>query len=69
MIKNFFRHLLQIGNEKTKNAVVEEVKDYYENEDFTKDDVYDIAIDTTKEDELFNYADIDKFYSKDDLEF
>ena len=30
-----------------------------------KDDVYDIAIDTTKEDELFEYADIDKLYSKE----
>ena len=30
-----------------------------------KDDIYDIAIDTTKEDELFDYVDIDKFYTKD----
>ena len=33
-----------------------------------KDDVYDIAIDTTKEEELFDYADIDNYYSKGDLE-
>lgn len=64
-IKDFFRHLLQIGNEKVKEATANEIKDYYDNEDFDKDDIYDIAIDTTKEDELFEYADIDKLYSKE----
>ena len=67
-IKSFFRELLQIGNDKVKEATTNEIKDYYDNEDFDKDDVYDIAIDTDKEDELFDYADIDKYYSKDDLE-
>lgn len=67
-IKNFFRELLQIGNDKVKEAATNEIKDYYDSEDFDKDDVYDIAIDTDKENELFNYADIDKYYSKDDLE-
>lgn len=64
-IKDFFRHLLQIGNEKVKEATTKEIKDYYDNEDFEKDDIYDIAIDTTKEDELFDYADIDKLYTKE----
>lgn len=67
-IKYFFRELLQIGNDKVKEATTNEIKDYYDNEDFDKDDIYDIAIDTNKEDELFDYADIDKYYSKDDLE-
>ena len=67
-IKNFFRELLQIGNDKVKEATTNEIKDYYDNEDFDKDDVYDMAIDTDKEDELFEYANIDKYYSKDDLE-
>lgn len=44
-----------------------EIKDYYGNEDFNKDDVYDIAKGTDKEDELFDYADIDNCL-KDDLE-
>lgn len=64
-IKDFFRNLLQIGNEKTKEATTNEIKDYYDNNDFDKDDIYDIAIDTSKEDELFDYADIDKFYTKE----
>ncbi|MCI9279464.1 MAG: hypothetical protein HFJ02_01515 [Bacilli bacterium] len=58
VIKHFFRELLQIGNEKTKEATTNEIKDYFDNEDFNKEDVYDIAIETTKEDELFDYADI-----------
>lgn len=66
--QHFFRELLQIGNDKVKEATTSEIKDYYDNKDFDKDDVYDIAIDTDKEDELFDYADIDKYYSKDDLE-
>lgn len=64
-IKDFFRHLLQIGNEKVKEATTNEIKDYYDNEDFEKDDIYDIAVNTTKEDELFEYADIDKLYTKE----
>lgn len=31
---------------------------YYDNEDFNSNDVYEIAKNTTKEDELFEYADI-----------
>ena len=65
IINNFFRHLLQIGNKKTEEAATNEIKDYYDNNDFDKDNIYDIAIDTTKEDELFDYADIDNFYTKE----
>lgn len=67
-IKHFFRELLQIGNGKVKEVTTNEIKDYYDKEDFDKDDVYDIAIDTTKEEKLFDYADIDNYYSKGDLE-
>ena len=67
-IKHFFRELLQIGNDKVKEATTSEIKDYYDNKDFDKDDVYDIAIDTDKEAELFDYADLDNYYSKDDME-
>ena len=41
------------------------IKKLARNNDFDKDDIYDIAIDTTKEDELFDYADIDKFYTEE----
>jgi len=60
-IKHFFRELLQIGNEKTKEATTNEIKDYYDNEDFNSNDVYDIAKDTTKENELFDYAKVPSY--------
>ena len=65
-IKEFFRKMLQLGNDKTKEATTSEIKDYYDNEDFDKDDIYDIAKNTDKEDELFDYADIDNYYLKDE---
>lgn len=65
-IKHFFRELLQIGNYEVKEATTSEIKDYYDNNDFDKDDVFDIAVDTDNEDELFDYVDIDNYYSKDD---
>ena len=58
VIKKFFRKLLQIGNEVTKNATITEIKDYYDNNDFSFNDIYDIAKGTSKEDELFDYADV-----------
>lgn len=75
-IKHFFRELLQIGNEKTKEATTSEIKEYYDNEDFDKDNVRYISRGTTKEDELFDYADIPDYYKtkahndrdKDDFE-
>lgn len=62
----FFVRMLQLGNEKAKEATINEIKDYYDNEDFDKDDIYDIAKDTNKEEELFDYADINNYYAKDD---
>lgn len=61
VIKKFFRKLLQIGNEPTKEATTTEIKDYYDNEDFNSNDVYEIAENTSKEDELFDYADIPSY--------
>ena len=75
-IKHFFRHLLQIGNEPTKEATTSEIKEYYDNKDFDSNDVYDISNGTTKEDELFGYTKIPNYYKtrknndrdKDDFE-
>lgn len=64
-IKTFFRNILHIGDEHSKNEVVSEIKDYYDNDDFTKDDVYDIAESTSKEDELFEYANIEYDYVRE----
>ena len=60
-IKHFFRELLQIGNEPTKEATTTEIKDYYDNKDFDTNDIYDISKGTTKEDELFDYAGVPNY--------
>ena len=60
-IKHFFRELLQIGNDKTKDRATSEIKDYYDNKEFDSNDVYDISKGTTKEDELFDYAEVPNY--------
>ena len=64
-IKKFFRHLLKIGNENTKEATTKEIKNYYDNNDFDTNDVYNISKGTTKEDELFDYSNIPYYYRND----
>ena len=61
-IKQFLRELLQYGNEKVKELTSKKVKDYYINNDITKNDVYNLAKQTTKEDELFDFAKIPSYY-------
>lgn len=60
-LKHFFRKLLQIGNDKTKENTASEIKDYYNNQDFDMYDVKDISKGTTKEDELFDYAKVPSY--------
>ena len=60
-IKIFFRKALQKGTELIKNLVSDEVKDYYFDDRFNKNDVYDISRGTSKEDELFEYASIPSY--------
>lgn len=60
-IKKFFRKLLQIDNEPTKEVTTTEIKEYFDNQDFSSNDIYEIAENTTKEDELFDYADIPNY--------
>lgn len=70
-IKSFFRELLHIGCKEVKEATAEQIKEYYDNDDFEQDDIYDIAHNTDKEEELFEYANIGNYYSKskeDELE-
>ena len=61
-IKKFFRKLLQIGNEEIKETTTIEIKEYYDNHDFNSNDIRDISRGTTKEDELFEYADVPSYY-------
>ena len=61
-IKKFFRKLLQLGSEVIKQATVGEIKQYYDDKHLTKKDVVNISVDTTKEDELFDYVDYPRYY-------
>ena len=61
-IKKFFRKLLQLGSEIIKEATVGEIKQYFDNKIFKKKDVVNISVDTTKEDELFDYVGYEKYY-------
>ena len=61
MMKQFFRKLLQIGNELTKEATTTEIKEYYDANYLESNDVYDIAKETTREEELFNYAKVPSY--------
>ena len=61
-IKDFFRRLLMINNEITKEVTTSEIKDYYNNLKFDSKDIYDISKRTTKENELFDYANIPDYY-------
>lgn len=67
-IKTFFRNILLKGNEKSKDLVATEVKDYYDYGNFGQQYIIDIAQGTTKEYELFDYAyipDYHKTYKED----
>ena len=57
-IKSFFRKVLQYGNEIIKAETVFEIKKYYDNNQFDMEDVFKIYKGTSKEDEIFDYANI-----------
>lgn len=61
-IKQFFRKLLQIGSEYIKDYAETEVKQYYDNKYFKMLDVKDVAKGTSREYELFNYANVPDQY-------
>ena len=61
-IKKFFRKLLQLGSEVIKQATVGEIKQYYNDKHFNIKDVVNISVDTTKEDELFDYVGYPRYY-------
>ena len=61
-IKKFFRKLLQFGSEVIKEATVGEIKHYFDDRIFKKKDVVNISVDTTKEEELFDYVGYPRYY-------
>ena len=67
-MKEFFRRLLKIGTEKDKDNVVSEITDYYDSHLYTREDLHDIADNTTKEDEINDYLYEDKEYYSNDYD-
>ena len=63
-IKKFFRKLLQLGSEIIKQTTVGEIKQYYDEKHFKEKDVINISIDTTKEEELFDYVGYERYYGR-----
>ena len=63
-IKHFFRNMLDKGTEIIKSLTSDEVKNYYFEDRFDSKDVYDISKETSKEDELFEYAEIPYYYKE-----
>ena len=63
-IKKLFRKILQIGDEAAKEVTTSEIKEYYDSDDFNQKDVKDISVGTTKQDELFEYANIPDYYKE-----
>ena len=60
-IKKFFRKVLQYGNDIIKAETVAEIKDYYDNNDFSMEDIVKISKGTSKEEELFDYVDVSNY--------
>ena len=63
--KNFFRRILKLGTEKDKDEVVEQITEYYDKNMYKKQDLHDIAANTSREEEINNYL-YDYKYGKDD---
>ena len=64
LLKKFLRKLLQRGNDYAKEETTEVVKECYDNSEFDMGDVIKISRGTTKQDELFEYANIPNYYKE-----
>ena len=64
-LKKFFHRLLKIGAEKDKDEVISEIKEYHKQGLYDNFDLYDIADNTSKEEEINDYL-YTKNYEYDD---
>ena len=63
-LKIFFRNVLQLNIEIINNLVVKEIKNIFFHNQFTIQDIYNISRGTSKESELFEYAQISNYHKK-----
>lgn len=61
-LKDFFKRILQIGTEKEKDTIFNEITDYYDKNLYDKDDLIYISKDTTKEEKILDYVNTSKNY-------
>ena len=61
-LKDLFKKILHIGTDKEKDNVSEEIKNHYDNNYYNDLDLCYISKGTTKEDELFDYADVPSYF-------
>lgn len=66
-LKKVFRKILKLGTEKDKDDVIEEITDYYDNRLYSKNDLYDIAEGTSKEETIDDYFYKSKSYNDRDM--
>ena len=66
--KNFFRRILKLGTEKDKDEVVEQITEYYDKNLYKKQDLHDIADNTSREEEINNYLYDYKYGKADDFD-
>ena len=67
-LKKFFHRLFKIETEKDKNEVISEIKEYYKQGLYDNFDLYDVADNTSKEEEINDYLNT-KNYEYDDKDF
>ena len=60
-LKHFFRKILLIGDNKSKDLTSNQVKEIYDSNQYDDKDIYQISKGTTKQDELFEYANIPNY--------
>ena len=63
-IKDFFRKILLHGNDYSKDETESHVIDLYLDDSFDQKDVYQISRGTSKEDNLYEIADIPDYYKE-----
>ena len=67
-LKHFFRKILLIGDNKSKDLTSNQVKEIYNYNQYDDKDIYQISKGTTKQDELFEYANIPN-YMKEKIKY
>ena len=64
LLLKFLRKLLLLGNDYTKNEATILMKEYYNNKEFSMNNIIKVSRGTTRQDELFNYVNAPNYYKE-----